>query len=106
MLIERHVFHEDLGRDGGARLLEWCRARGADAFSVTIIGSPTELDAAGAAFDARLSRFALDPARIPPVDPAAPGSHWADAHQLWQLNDETAPILLECFPEGLLTYFP
>lgn len=106
MYIERYVLHNDLGKAGGERLLAWCRLNGSDSFTVSAIGSEPELSVAGAAFDQRLMSFAIDPRRIRAIDPPAPGSYWTHPTQLWELNDASAAILLECFPRGLLTYYP
>jgi hypothetical protein len=106
MLVERHVFHSDLGEAGGSRLLAWCRAQGADTFSVTTIGAEPELSASATALEQRLATFAVNPQRIRPIAEPQPGSYWTHPADVWELNDETAAILLECFPRGLLTYFP
>jgi hypothetical protein len=106
MIVERHVFHSDLGRDGGARLLRWCRDRGADAFTFTVIGTPPDLERDAAAIEAPLAPFQLAPTRIRAMPEGQPGSSWTSVSALWDLTDATEETLLQCFPEGLLTYLP
>lgn len=106
MLIERHVFHADLGSTGGARLLEWCRDQGADSFTLTVIGTPPQLESDAAAIEAPLERFRLPPDRIRSLPEGKPGGFWSQVTALWELNEKSQEILLRNFPKGLLTYIP
>ena len=106
MLLERHVFHEDLGKLGGERLLDWCRAHGADAFTFTVIGSAPDLAHQAAAIETPLEPYALPSGRIRAIPEGEPGSLWTKVPVLWELTDETEAILRACFPDGLLTYVP
>ena len=106
MHVERHVFHSDLGKEGGGRLLAWCREHGADSFSLSVIGSPPELETAAVAIEARLGHLSLAPAQIPTKPEGQPGSYWMRATDRWSLNEHSLPLLLECFPQGLLTCYP
>jgi hypothetical protein len=106
MLVERYVFHSDLGESGGARLLSWCRERGADAFTFTVIGTPPQLATDAAAIEAPLEPFRLSPTTIRRLPEGQAGSSWINVTALCKLNDTTEAMLLQCFPKGLLTYFP
>ena len=106
MLIERHVFHADLGKSGGERLLTWCRALGADAFTFTVIGSPPAIDKEAAEIEAPLQSYLLPTTTIRTAPEGQPGSYWTRVPVLWELNDTTAAILLGYFPVGLLSYVP
>ena len=106
MRVERHVFHQDLGKPGGERLLSWCRARGADSFTFTVIGSPPDLANQATEIEAPLQSYVLSSTRLRAIPDGEPGSYWAKVPVLWELNDETEKTLLECFPNGLLSYVP
>ena len=106
MLVERHVFHDDLGKQGGERLLAWCRSLGADSFTFTVIGSPPELERQAAMIEAPLEPFRISPTRVRAIPEGQPGSHWTHVSVLWELNDATEAYLLRCFPDGVLTYSP
>ena len=104
MLVERYVFHEDLGKPGGERLLAWCRSLGADSFTFTVIGTPPELEQQAAVIEAPLEPFRTSPTRIRAIPEGQPGSYWTQLSVLWELNDTTEAYLLKCFPRGLVTY--
>ncbi|MFN8666306.1 MAG: hypothetical protein U0164_03795 [Gemmatimonadaceae bacterium] len=106
MLVERHVFHADLGETGGEGLLRWCRERGADSFSFTVIGSPPELEQHAAQIESPLQPYLLPVTTVRAVPGGQPGSYWTKPAVLWTLNETTERILLGCFPMGLLTYVP
>ena len=106
MLVERYVFHEDLGKPGGERLLTWCRSLGADSFTFTVIGTPPELEQQAAMIEAPLAPFRISPTRIRAIPEGQPGSYWTRVSALWELNDTTETYLLKCFPRGLVTYLP
>ena len=106
MLVERHVFHADLGEAGSSRLLTWYRALGADSFTFTVIGTPPESERDAAAIEAPLGPFGLPASRIRAIPEGQPGSYWTRVTALWELNDSTEATLLRCFPTGLLTYLP
>jgi hypothetical protein len=106
MVIERHVFHADLGVAGGARLLEWCRELGADSFTFTVIGTPPQFESDAAAIEAPLEPFRLPTSQIRSVPEGESGSFWSQVKSLWELNDATQAMLLRNFPRGLLTYVP
>lgn len=106
MLVQRHVFHSDLGKSGGERLLSWCRARGADTFTFTVIGSPPELEQQAGAIEAPFQPYLLPLTTIRSIPEGEEGSYWTKVSVLWELNGVTAPMLLACFPKGLLTYLP
>ena len=93
MHVERHLFHSDLDRAGGARLLAWCVAHGADSFTVSVIGSEPQLAVVAAALEQSLRPFAVEPRRIRASAPPAPGNNWIHPAQLWELNDASAAIL-------------
>jgi len=76
MIVQRHVFHSDLGEAGGARLLSWCRRHGADSLTFTVIGSPPDLEQQAAAIEAPLGSFRLEPTRIQVIPEGEPGSYW------------------------------
>ena len=105
MLVERYVFHEDLGVQGGQRLLAWCRGLGADSFTFTVIGTPPELEQQAAVLEAPLEPFRISPTTIRAIPDGQPGSYWTRVSALWALNDTTEAYLLKCFAEGLLTYY-
>ena len=106
MIVQRHVFHTDLGIEGAKRLLAWCRSRGADSFTFTVIGSPPELERQAAVIEAPLEPFSVAPSRIAVIPEEVPGSYWTRVSVLWELNDATEAMLLHAFPRGLLTYMP
>jgi len=106
VLVERYVFHEDLGEPGGERLLAWCRSLGADSFTFTVIGTPPELEQQAARIEAPLEPFRISPTRIRAIPEGQPGSHWTRVSVLWELNDTTEAHLLKCFSNGLVTYRP
>jgi hypothetical protein len=95
VLVERYVFHEDLGKPGGERLLAWCRSLGADSFTFTVIGTPPALERLAAVIEAPLASFRISPAKLR-----------TQVDVLRELNDTTEAYLLKCFPHGLLTYAP
>ena len=105
-IVQRHVFHADLGMAGGEQLLRWCRDHGADAFTFTVIGTPPDLQRDAAEIEAPMEPFRLDPTRIRAIPLGQPGSSWTDLSALWELNDATEEVLLRCFPNGILTYRP
>jgi hypothetical protein len=104
VLVERYVFHEDLGKPGGERLLAWCRSLGADSFTFTVIGTPPELEQQAAVIEAPLESFRISPTRIRAIPEGQPGSYWTQLSVLWELNDTTEAYLLKCFSGGLVTY--
>jgi hypothetical protein len=106
MLIERYVFHANLGKAGGMRLLEWCRQQGADAFTFTVIGTPPQLESDAAAIEAPLEPYRLPITRIHAIPDGQPGRYWTQAKALWELNETTQAELLRNFPVGFLTYVP
>lgn len=106
MTVQRHVFHADLGKEGGQRLLDWCRTHGADSFTFAVIGSPPDLERQAAAITAPLEPFRIARSRIRVVPEGQPGNFWTNVPVLWELNDATEAILLRFFPHGLLTYTP
>ena len=106
MLVERHVFHDDLGAAGAERLFLWCQERGADTFTVSVIGAEPGITFAAASLEERLTPFRVDPRRVRAIPAPEPGSSWTNPSQLWVFNAETMAVLRGCFPRGLLTYFP
>jgi hypothetical protein len=104
MLVERYVFHADLGEQGARRLLAWCRSQGVDSFTFTVIGSPPDLERDAAAIEASLEPYSLPTTRVRTIPDGEPGSQWTRVSVLWELNDTTEPILLACFPRGLLSH--
>ena len=106
MLVERYVFHADLGEPGGRRLLSWCRSQGADSFTFTVIGSPPDLERDAAMIEAPLEPYRIPATNVRAIPDGEPGSKWTRVSVLWELDDTTEAVLLGCFPRGLLTYAP
>jgi hypothetical protein len=106
MIIERHLFHADLGIAGGVRLLEWCRAQGANSFTFTVIGTPPQLESDAASIEAPFEPYRLPASRVHEIPDGQPGSYWTRVTALWELNETTQAELLRNFPAGFLTYRP
>lgn len=106
MIRTRYVFHEDLAGPESRLLLDWCLARGGDAFTLVVIGSPDGPDEVERELRSRLAPFALHAGVVRPIPEPEPGSYWTRPADLWRLTPESAEILWSALDEDLLTYYP
>jgi hypothetical protein len=102
----RHVFHEDIAGPESRRVLEWSLARGGDAFTVSVIGSPGGPDEVERELRSRLAPYALAPGTVRAIPKPEPGSYWTRPADLWRLTPESAEVLWAALDEDLLTYYP
>jgi hypothetical protein len=104
-LLTLHVFATDLSATQSRALLDWCLARGADTFTVGIVGARPAFEQYGNILDQRLARYAVSASSIPAVPEGQPGARWASPQQLWRLNAASAEILWSELKGGLLNYY-
>jgi hypothetical protein len=102
----RFVRYSDVTAAGSRQLLEWCLARGGDAFTLSVVGAPGDVDLAAAALFGRLDSHRLDATTVKAIPPGNEGSFWTDPGDLWRLDADTVEILLSAFDHGILTYYP
>jgi hypothetical protein len=81
------VQREDYTAASSWRLLDWCRTRGADEFSLAFLGPPYLPDTVWAEWDVLLAPFRR---RV------------ASAGDRWALTGESAAVLEQLLPGGLL----
>jgi hypothetical protein len=104
-LLTLHVFATDLSATKSRALLDWCLARGADTFTVSVVGTQPAFEQYGNLLDQRLTRYAVPATRIPAVPEGQSGARWASPQQLWGLTSASAEILWSELGGGLLTYY-
>ena len=94
-----HIFAEDNSPDKSWQLLEWCLGKGADEFSINLIGVKEGVDRRGQLFDQRFERFRLEDKSRRRL------SHETDGpSELWRLNRESLEELKGILPDGLFSY--
>ena len=83
-----YVWKDDYSPEASWKLLDWCLTRGADEFSLAILGPPYLPDTAWAGVDEMLAPFRR---RV------------ASAGDRWMLTGESAAVLREVLRDGLFT---
>jgi hypothetical protein len=86
-----HLRRDDYPGDAAWGLLDWCRRRGADEFSLAFLGPPYLLRTPWAAVDELLAPFRR---RV------------ASAGDRWGLTGETVDVLRDVLPGGPFAYTP
>jgi len=100
-----NVFGEDLPGDMAWRLLEWCRSRGADEFTLFGIVSEGSSDAPLREFDRLAEPFRRSRATRRHLS-GAPGKGLIYETELFEFNSQTINALRVAFPQGIFDYYP
>jgi hypothetical protein len=87
-MLKLFVRMEDYSPDASWSLLDWCQTRGADEFSLAILGPPYLSETRWSDLDELLAPFRR---------------HVASAGDRWILTGESAAILRAVLPSGLFT---
>ena len=104
-LLTLYLLADDFSETQALALFGWCRARGADTFTVNVVGTPPAVERYGDLLDMRLRPYAVPTSKIPPVPAGQPGADWTRPCRLWSLTFESAGILLSELKGDLLGYF-
>jgi hypothetical protein len=72
-LLTLHVFARDFSATQSRSLLHWCVARGADTFTVNVVGIESALEQCGEMLDGRLAPYAIPATEFPPIPEGPPG---------------------------------
>jgi hypothetical protein len=103
-LLTLYVFADDFSASQSRALLRWCVARGADLFTVKVVGTEPALEQCGEKLDGRLAPYAIPTIEFGPIPEAPPGGGWTQPWQLWRLTSESADILWTELKGDLLSY--
>ena len=106
MFVKRYLVPSEFAPADTWRLVEWCRQRGADEFTVDRLGS----DPAVARSIWRLFEKNIEPFAVGEETRERMSGRTADdlrrPTQIWQLNQHTIEALQRALPGGLLEYEP
>jgi len=100
-----HVFGSDISAVKAWELIDWCRLKGADEFTLHAIIAQGASEATLAPFDEAAAPYQL-PAASRRHLTAPLGSDLVTATKLWSLTPGTTTALRQAFPQGPFDYFP
>jgi hypothetical protein len=102
-LVTLHIFDSDLLTIQSRALLDWCVARGADTFTVNVVGCDPEFQQYCATVEERFARYAVPKKEFGPIPQGPPGGAWTQPRYLWSLTSESADILWSELKRGLVS---
>jgi hypothetical protein len=101
-----HIFEADLPPRQTRALLDWCMARGADSFTVGVVGTTPDIDEFGRVLESRLAGFSIPASSVSSTPESNSGAHRPRPGQLWRLTPEPADLLWQALGGRLLGYSP
>jgi hypothetical protein len=105
-LVKRYLAPADFSAAESWRLVEWCRAMGADEFTIDCTGSDARAQATTwQPFERIVKPFSRDEATRERMS-GATADTLTRSTRLWELNPVTVGALGEALPSGLLSYDP
>jgi hypothetical protein len=105
-LVKRYLAPADFSAAESWRLVEWCRAMGADEFTIDCVGSDARAQATTwHPFERIVKPFSRDEGTRERMS-GATADTLTRSTRLWELNPVTVGALEEALPSGLLSYDP
>jgi hypothetical protein len=106
ILVKRYLAPADFSPAESWRLVEWCRATGADEFTIDCTGSDARAEATvWQPFEKIVKPFSRGEATRERMS-GATADNLTRSTRLWELNPATVSALEEALPSGLLSYDP